>query len=168
MGAGVQAVTVPGAVEGLREHSGAGHCVPGARGSRHLTQDTSPLSEHWDPWGLPATAPDTWPSRALCHLRGQSRLWMPARLGRLESAGAATAPGKEKREDGVINSFLWLIPDATARLIVPQSITDFITFICLPGACPFSCPILSWINTPVAQLVPPRPTAVHRGLVEDP
>lgn len=32
------------------------------------------------------------------------------------------------------------------RLVFPQSITKFIKFICLPGACPFSCPVLSKIN----------------------
>lgn len=49
------------ALEGQQEHSGAEHCVHGARGSRHLAQDTPPptligqSSEHWDPSGLPVT-----------------------------------------------------------------------------------------------------------------
>ena len=46
----------------------------------------------------------------------------------------------------LINSFLWLIPVLITRLVFPQSITNFIKFICLPGACPFSCPILFKTN----------------------
>lgn len=67
-----------------------------------------------------------------------------------------------------INSFLWLIPDVIMRLMFPQSITNFIKFICLPGACPFFCPILSKINDSSGSAGPSLlSTASDRGLVED-
>lgn len=57
---------------------------------------------------------------------------------------------------GLINSFLWLSPALITRLIFPQPIINFIKFICQPGACPFSCPVLSKIIDCTASAGPLR------------
>jgi hypothetical protein len=92
-------------------------------------------------------------------------------LERLKTIRVVTAMVKKEMGRGdsgrvLINSFLWLIPALIVQLIFPQSITNFIKFICLPGTCPFSSPVLPKINDSRAQPVPSEPPREH-GMLEN-